>query len=328
MFLCLDWIQELGKTLESIQSKNGIQLILKKNNLKNTMVRSISFGFFPPKTPQLEAKLWQSIEQLAPIGPKFVSVTYGSCGTTRNTTHKIVKNIIHDTKLNAAAHLTCVAATKEEVDSVIDDYKSVGVNHIVALRGDMPDMESFQPHPDGYSSSVELVEAIKKHGCFDITVSAYPEKHPESSSIEADVNLLKAKIDAGADQAITQFVFDTDIHLSFRDKIMSEGIKIPVIPGIIPTTNFKGVQDMAEKCGTSIPEWLSDKYSGLEDDFERRQEISIQVAADQCRKLISEGFDRLHFYTLNQYKVISEVCNILGLATGSEAGIELNGQSK
>ena len=292
------------------------------------MVRSISFEFFPPKTPQLEAKLWQSIEQLAPLGPKFVSVTYGAGGTTRNTTHNIVKNIIHNTQLNAAAHLTCVAATKEEVDSVIDDYKSAGVNHIVALRGDMPDMGSFQPHPDGYSSSVELVAAIKKHACFDITVSAYPEKHPESSSIEADINLLKAKIDAGADQAITQFVFETDKHLIFRDRIMAQGIKIPVIPGIIPTTNFKGVQSMAEKCGTIIPEWLGAKYSGLEDDFERRQEISIQVAADQCRKLISEGFDRLHFYTLNQYKVISEVCNIVGLATGSEAGRDLNGQRK
>jgi len=159
-------------------------------------------------------------------------------------------------------------------------------------------------------------------------VSAYPEKHPESSSIEADINLLKAKIDAGADQAITQFVFDTDIHLSFRDKIITEGIKIPVIPGIMPTTNFKGVQRMAEKCGTTIPEWLSAEYTGLEDDFERRQEISIKVAVDQCRKLISEGFDRLHFYTLNQYKVIKEVCNILGLGAGNEVGKDLTGLSK
>ena len=243
-------------------------------------------------------------------------------------THKIVKNIINDTELNAAAHLTCVAATKEEVDSVIDDYKSIGVNHIVALRGDMPDMGSFKPHPNGYSSSVDLVEAIKQHGCFDITVSAYPEKHPESSSFETDINLLKAKIDAGADQAITQFAFDNDVYSSFRDKVIADGINIPLIPGIMPTTNFKGVQSMAEKCGTSIPEWLSAQYTGLEDDFERRQEISIKVAVDQCRKLISEGFDRLHFYTLNQYKVISEVCNILGLGAGSELGKDLTGPSK
>ena len=188
------------------------------------MIRSISFEFFPPKTPKLEAKLWQSIEQLAPIGPKFVSVTYGAGGSTRTTTHKIVKNIINDTELNAAAHLTCVAATKEEVDSTIDDYKSIGVDHIVALRGDMPDMGSFQPHPDGYSSSVDLVGAIKEQGCFDITVSAYPEKHPESSSFETDINLLKAKIDAGADQAITQFAFDNDVYLSFRDKLVADGI--------------------------------------------------------------------------------------------------------
>ena len=292
------------------------------------MIRSISFEFFPPKTPKLEAKLWQSIERLAPIGPKFVSVTYGAGGTTRNTTHKIVKNIINDTELNAAAHLTCVAATKEEVDSVIDNYKSIGVNHIVALRGDMPDMGSFQPHPNGYSSSVNLVEAIKQHGCFDVTVSAYPEKHPESSSFETDINLLKAKIDAGADQAITQFAFDNDVYSSFRDKVIADGINIPLIPGIMPTTNFKGVQSMAEKCGTSIPGWLSAQYTGLEDDFERRQEISIKVAVDQCRQLISEGFDRLHFYTLNQYKVISEVCNILGLGAESELGKDLTGLRK
>jgi methylenetetrahydrofolate reductase (NADPH) len=292
------------------------------------MIRSISFEFFPPKTPKLEAKLWQSIERLAPFKPKFVSVTYGAGGSTRVATHKIVKNIINDTELNAAAHLTCVAATKEEVDSVIDNYKSIGVNHIVALRGDMPDMGSFQPHPDGYSSSVDLVEAIKQHGCFDVTVSAYPEKHPESSSFETDINLLKAKIDAGAGQAITQFVFDTDIYLSFRDKVIADGINIPLIPGIMPTTNFKGVQSMAEKCGTSIPEWLSAQYTGLEDDLEHRQEISITVAVDQCRKLISEGFDQLHFYTLNQYKVISEVCNILGLGAGSALEKDLTGPSK
>ena len=292
------------------------------------MIRSISFEFFPPKTPKFEAKLWQSIEQLAPIEPKFVSVTYGAGGSTRFATHKIVKNIINDTELNVAAHLTCVAATKEEVDSVIDDYKSIGVNHIVALRGDMPDMGLFKAHPDGYSSSVDLVEAIKQHGCFEITVSAYPEKHPESSSFEADINLLKAKIDAGADQAITQFAFDIDAYLIFRDKLVADGINIPVIPGIMPTTNFKGVQSMARKCGTSIPEWLSAQYTGLEDDFERRQEIAIKVAVDQCRKLISEGFDQLHFYTLNQHKVISKVCNILGLGAASELGKDLTGLSK
>ena len=286
------------------------------------MIKGISFEFFPPRTPKLEAKLWQSIERLTPIGPKFVSVTYGAGGSTRTATHKIVKTIISDTDLNVAAHLTCVSASKEEVDSVIDDYKAVGVNHIVALRGDMPDMELFQPHPGGYSSSVDLVEAIKKHGCFDISVSAYPEKHPESSSFEADINLLKAKIDAGADQAITQFAFDTDVYASFRDKVIADGINIPVIPGIMPTTNFKGVQRMAEKCGTNIPNWLISKYIGLEEDLERRQEIAINVAVNQCRRLISEGFDRLHFYTLNQHQIISKVCRILGLGSGRELAEE------
>ena len=286
------------------------------------MIKGISFEFFPPRTPKLEAKLWQSIERLTPIGPKFVSVTYGAGGSTRTATHKIVKTIISDTDLNVAAHLTCVSASKEEVDAVIDDYKAVGVNHIVALRGDMPDMELFQPHPGGYSSSVDLVEAIKKHGCFDVSVSAYPEKHPESSSFEADINLLKAKIDAGADQAITQFAFDTDVYASFRDKVIADGINIPVIPGIMPTTNFKGVQRMAEKCGTNIPNWLISKYIGLEEDLERRQETSINVAVNQCRRLISEGFDRLHFYTLNQHQIISKVCRILGLGSGRELAEE------
>ena len=286
------------------------------------MIKGISFEFFPPRTPKLEAKLWQSIERLAPIGPKFVSVTYGAGGSTRTATHKIVKTIISDTDLNVAAHLTCVSASKEEVDAVIDDYKAVGVNHIVALRGDMPDMELFQPYPGGYSSSVDLVEAIKKHGCFDVSVSAYPEKHPESSSFEADINLLKAKIDAGADQAITQFAFDTDVYASFRDKVIADGINIPVIPGIMPTTNFKGVQRMAEKCGTNIPNWLISKYIGLEEDLERRQEIAINVAVNQCRRLISDGFDRLHFYTLNQHQIISKVCRILGLGSGRELAEE------
>ena len=292
------------------------------------MLRSISFEFFPPKTLKLEAKLWQSIERLAPIGPKFVSVTYGAGGSTRTATHKIVKSIISDTDLNAAAHLTCVSASKEQVDSVIDDYKAAGVNHIVALRGDMPDMGLYQPHPDGYRSSVDLVEAINARGCFDISVSAYPEKHPESSSFEADINLLKAKIDAGAKQAITQFAFDTKVYMSFRDKAISYGVNIPVIPGIMPTTNFTGVQRMAKKCGTSIPDWLTSQYIGLEEDLERRQEIAINVVVDQCRELISEGFDRLHFYTLNQYNVIGEACRILGLGAGNRLAEEsLTGSS-
>jgi methylenetetrahydrofolate reductase (NADPH) len=286
------------------------------------MIKGISFEFFPPRTQKLEAKLWQSIERLAPIGPDFVSVTYGAGGSTRVATHKIVQKLINNIGLNAAAHLTCVSASKEEVDSVIDNYKAVGVNHIVALRGDMPDMGLFQPHPSGYSSSVDLVESIEKHGCFDISVSAYPEKHPESSSFEEDINLLKAKIDAGANQAITQFAFDADVYASFRDKVISDGINIPVIPGIMPTTNFKGVQRMAEKCGTNIPNWLISKYIGLEEDLERRQETSINVAVDQCRSLISEGFDRLHFYTLNQHQVVSKICRILGLGSGRKLAEE------
>ena len=278
---------------------------------------SISFEFFPPKSEAAGEKLWQAIGRLAPLRPDFVSVTYGAGGSTRDRTHQCVKRIIDETDLKPAAHLTCVAASKTDVDSVVDDYAAAGVQHIVALRGDMPDMGAFQPHAEGYDGSVALVAALAKRGGFDITVSAYPEKHPESASLDADIDLLKAKIDAGATRAITQFVFDTEAHLRFRDRLAAAGITIPVIAGIMPTTNFAGAKRMAGACGAHVPQWLADAYEGLEEDADTRKHIAASVAIDQCRKLIDEGFENLHFYTLNQADLTFAVCRILKLGAAA-----------
>ena len=274
---------------------------------------SISFEFFPPKSAETEAKLWDVVNELSVIGPDFVSITYGAGGSTRDRTHKCVKHIVTKTDLKPAAHLTCVAASKSEVDEVIEDYANAGVKHIVAIRGDMPDMVAFSPHPDGYSGSVELVESLAKRGGFDITVSAYPEKHPESENMQTDIDLLKAKIDAGATRAITQFVFDTEQYYRFRDLLANNKINIPVIPGIMPTTNFKGVLRMSEACGASVPEWMKNKFDGLDEDLESRRALAIEFAIDQCRDLINSGFENLHFYTLNQATVTKAVCNALCL---------------
>lgn len=274
---------------------------------------SISFEFFPPKSAETEAKLWDVVNELSVIGPDFVSITYGAGGSTRDRTHKCVKQIVTKTDLKPAAHLTCVAASKSEVDEVIEDYAHAGVKHIVALRGDMPDMAAFSPHPDGYSGSVELVESLAKRGGFDITVSAYPEKHPESDNMQTDIDLLKAKIVAGATRAITQFFFDTEQYYRFRDLLADNQINIPVIPGIMPTTNFKGVLRMSEACGASVPEWMKNKFDGLDEDLESRRALAIEIAIDQCRDLINSGFENLHFYTLNQATVTKAVCNALSL---------------
>ena len=274
---------------------------------------SVSFEFFPPKSAETEAKLWDVVNELSVIGPDFVSITYGAGGSTRDRTHKCVKHIVSKTDLKPAAHLTCVAASKSEVDEVIEDYANAGVKHIVALRGDMPDMAAFSPHPNGYSSSLKLVESLAKRGGFDITVSAYPEKHPESDNMQTDIDLLKAKIDAGATRAITQFVFDTEQYYRFRDLLAYNQITIPVIPGIMPTTNFKGVLRMSEACGASVPEWMKNKFDGLDEDLESRRALAIEIAIDQCQDLINSGFGNLHFYTLNQATVTKAVCNALSL---------------
>ncbi|PKQ09511.1 MAG: methylenetetrahydrofolate reductase [NAD(P)H] [Alphaproteobacteria bacterium HGW-Alphaproteobacteria-12] len=274
----------------------------------------VSFEFFPPKTGDMETALWRSIRRLEPLQPEFVSVTYGAGGSTRERTHATVKRILDETTLEPVAHLTCVGAPRNEVNDVIRAYWDSGIRHIVALRGDMPELGApYQPHADGYQSTPELIEGIRKIADFDVIVSAYPEKHPESGSFEADIELLKRKVDAGATRAITQFVFDTEKHVRFLEKTQKAGIEVPIVPGIMPTTNFKGTKRMAGRCGASIPKWLDEYYVGLDDDLETRKLIAAYVAAEQVNRLRGYGFDRFHFYTLNQADLTFAICHVLGL---------------
>ena len=273
----------------------------------------ISFEFFPPSSDRAEIKLWDSIKVLEPLNPNFVSVTYGAGGTTRDRTHNCVKKIIEETNLEPAAHLTCVNSTKDEIKKITDKYKKIGVKHIVAVRGDMPNFANFEPHPKGYKSSVDLVKNLSEQE-FSVTVSAYPEKHPDALSFDQDIEFLKRKIDAGATQAITQFCFDFEFILSYRDLLLKHNINIPIIPGIMPTTNFKGIQKMSRQCSTSIPEWLENKYNGLEDSIDERKKISKEIAVDFCQKLISNDFKAIHFYTLNQSELTLSVCQSLNIS--------------
>lgn len=275
---------------------------------------AVSFEFFPPKTAEMEAQLWKAIARLAPLRPHFVSVTYGAGGSTRDRTHATVKRLVDETALKPAAHLTCVGAPCSEIDSVITDYWAAGVRHIVALRGDMPNAgEPYAAHGEGYKSTAELVSAIRRIAPFEVSVSAYPEKHPDSPSLEWDIAILKAKIDAGATRAITQFAFDYDLFARFRDRARAAGIDVPIVPGLMPTTNFKGVARMAGRCGASIPDWLSALYDGLDNDLESRKLVAAAVLVEQVRLLRAEGFDQFHFYTLNQAELTLAVCNMLGI---------------
>jgi methylenetetrahydrofolate reductase (NADPH) len=275
---------------------------------------AVSFEFFPPKNAEAEAQLWNAIKRLAPLKPHFVSVTYGAGGSTRDRTHATVKRIVEETALKPAAHLTCVGASKAEVDSVIRDYWNAGVRHIVALRGDMPELgQAYRAHDEGYGSTAELVAAIKRIAPFEVSVSAYPEKHPDSPSLEWDIEILKAKVDAGATRAITQFAFDYDLFARFRDRARKAHIDVPIVPGLMPTTNFKGVARMASRCGASVPAWLAQLYDGLDGDLESRKLVASAVLVEQVRVLKAEGFDQFHFYTLNQAELTLAVCNILGI---------------
>lgn len=282
------------------------------------MALDVSFEFFPPKTDEAEQTLWKAIRRLEPLNPSFVSVTYGAGGSTRERTHATVKRIVEETRLKPAAHLTCVGATKDEVDAVIRDYWDAGVRHIVALRGDMPDMGAYAPTPGGYGSTPELIEGIRAIGAFEVSVSCYPEKHPDTPTLDADIDLLKRKIDAGATRAITQFAFDTDAHIRFLERARRLGVKVPVVPGIMPTTNFKGIQRMAARCGASVPMWLRERFEGLDDDLETRKLIAATVAAEQVERLQAIGFDNFHFYTLNQADLTYAICRILGIKPGDK----------
>ena len=274
----------------------------------------VSFEFFPPRTEEMERTLWRSIVRLAPLEPRFVSVTYGAGGSTRHRTHATVHRILRDTSLTPAAHLTCVGATREEVDEVARSYHEAGVRHIVALRGDPPEAGTgYAPHPGGYAHAVDLVAGLRRLADFDISVAAYPETHPEAPSHEFDIDYLKRKLDAGATRAITQFFFDTELFLGFRDRVRRAGIEAPLIPGILPVTNYGQVSRFARLCGTSVPPWLTRLFETLEDDPEARKLVAAMVAGEQCRILAAEGVSDFHFYTLNRADLTFAICHMLGL---------------
>lgn len=274
---------------------------------------SVSFEFFPPKSPEMEEKLWNSITQLAPLRPAFVSVTYGAGGSTRERTHHTVKRIIQETSLRPAAHLTCVDASRDEVDAVARAYWEAGVRHIVALRGDPPSGGEYIAHPQGYKYSCELVAGLKRIGDFDISVAAFPEKHPNSASFEADIDYLKQKIDAGATRAITQYFFDVEHYFRFMERVRAAGVSIPIVPGILPVSNVAQVKKFSAMCGASVPGWLEVMFDGLDNDPVTRNLVAVTVAAEQCRRLVEFGCDHLHFYTLNRADMTAAVCRILGV---------------
>jgi methylenetetrahydrofolate reductase (NADPH) len=275
----------------------------------------LSFEFFPPKTETMEENLWTAIRRLEPLAPDFVSVTYGAGGSTRERTHRTVRRILDETNLTPAAHLTCVGASREEVDEVIRDYWEAGVRHVVALRGDPPEGigGAYVPRADGYANATELTAALTRIAPFKVIVGVYPEKHPESPSIEHDIDVLKAKVDAGASLAVSQFFFDLDAFLRFRDRVDAAGIRIPLVPGIMPVTNFNGLKKMSLACQTSIPAWLANLFEGLDDDADTRRLIACSVAAEMCAKLEEESFDAFHFYTLNRADLVYAICRILGV---------------
>ncbi|MEE2566078.1 methylenetetrahydrofolate reductase [NAD(P)H] [Hyphobacterium marinum] len=282
---------------------------------------SVSFEFFPPKSDAMEERLWDAVTRLEPYGPAFVSVTYGAGGSTRERTHRTVRRIASETRLNAAAHLTCVGATKAELDAVIDEYAAVGVKHIVALRGDSPDGAGapYASHPGGYESTPELVAAIRRRGDFDVSVGCYPECHPDSPDLGHDIDVLKAKADAGATRAITQFFFDPDVFFRFRDRAVAAGITIPIIPGLMLQSNFEGLKRMSGLCKASIPAELHDLYDGLENDAEARDLVTANVAAKLARKLAQGGVEHFHFYTLNRAGLAISTCRLLGVKAAAIA---------
>ena len=275
----------------------------------------VSFEFFPPKTAEMESALWESITRLAPLEPSFVSVTYGAGGSTRERTHATLARLVRETDLKPAAHLTCVAATREEVDEVVRAYGDAGVRHIVALRGDPVSGpgSAYEPHPGGYATSTALINGIRRLGDFEVTVSAYPEKHPESATLDADIDALKAKVEAGATRAITQFFFDNAHYLRYVERVRARGINIPIVPGIVPVQNFRQTASFAKKTGASVPQWLADRFEGLDDDPATRRLIAAAVAAEQVLDLVDHGVTDFHFYTMNKADLVYAICHLLGL---------------
>ena len=274
----------------------------------------MSFEFFPPNTEAMEATLWSSIERLADLDPAFVSVTYGADGSTRERTHAAVQRIISDTKLTPAPHLTCVGSSRGEIDDIAREYWDMGVRHLVALRGDAPKgSNGYIPHPEGYAYASDLVAGLKNIADFDISVAAYPEVHPEAPSADFDLDNLKRKLEAGASRAITQFFFDVDVFLAFRDRCAAAGIESSIVPGILPITRLPQLERFADMCGASVPDWLRKRFEGLDDDASTRQMIAASVAIEQVRALEEEGIEEFHFYTLNRSELTYAICHALGV---------------
>ncbi|MGP1396843.1 MAG: methylenetetrahydrofolate reductase [NAD(P)H] [Inquilinaceae bacterium] len=283
---------------------------------------AVSFEFFPPKTEKMERTLWESVAQLAPLSPRFVSVTYGAGGSTRERTHATVARIQRETGLNAAAHLTCVDATREEVDAIARTYWQAGIRHIVALRGDTPgEGTGYEPTEGGYAYAADLVAGLKNVADFEISVSAYPEVHPDAPSAAFDLDYLKRKIDAGATRAITQFFFDNDVFLRFVDRARAAGITVPIVPGILPITNFARTVQFAASCGTSVPPWLAGLFDGLDADPQTLPLVAVTVAVEQCRLLQDHGVDEFHFYTLNRATLTLAICRMLGIRGAVEPAL-------
>jgi methylenetetrahydrofolate reductase (NADH) len=279
----------------------------------------VSFEFFPPSTPQLQRNLWQTLERLAPLAPRFVSVTYGAGGSTRERTHDTVVAIERQLGLRPAAHLTCVGASKSEIETIARRYWQAGIRHVVALRGDPPEGQGrFAPHPQGYGCAAELVAGLKRVADFEVSVAAHPEVHPDALSPQADLENLKRKQDAGAARGITQFFFDVEVFLRFRDAAARAGVGMPLVPGILPVTNFRQVQKFSARCGASVPVSLARHFEGLDEDGETRKLVAAHIAGEQCRRLQAEGVNEFHFYTLNRAELTRAICHLLGIraATG------------
>ena len=280
----------------------------------------VSFEFFPPHSEAMQATLWESVRRLESLAPRFVSVTYGADGSTRERTHASVERIVRETSLTAAPHLTCIGASRGEIEEIAREYWDMGIRHIVALRGDLPkDDPDYRPPADGFEYASELVACLKNVADFDISVAAYPEVHPEAVSADADLDNLKRKLDAGASRAITQFFFDAEVYLRFRERSAAAGIDSVVVPGILPITRFPQLQRFAASCGATVPEWLSERFSGLDDDAETRQMIAANVAIEQAQRLRTEGVTEFHFYTLNRSELTYAICHALGVRPGQVA---------
>jgi methylenetetrahydrofolate reductase (NADPH) len=274
----------------------------------------VSFEFFPPADAEMEATLWKSIERLAPLAPRFVSVTYGADGSTRERTHNVVTRIQRETSLVGAPHLTCIGASRGEILDIARKYWDEGIRHLVALRGDPPQGQTrYEPHPDGFAYAADLVAGLKSVADFDISVAAYPEVHPEAPSAQFDLDNLKRKVDAGASRAITQFFYDTDVFLRFRDQCQATGIQTSIVPGILPITRFPQVLRFAARCGATVPEWLKDRFQGLDDDPDTRRMIAASVAIEQVQAMERQGVRDFHFYTLNRAELTFAICHALGV---------------